>query len=133
MGRPRRNSPRVLVRGVVPHGHPLNSVLAGQKGAQALTSLLDLAMDGVRAGDIVPDHHPLSTVLAGKKGIHRLTALVELALEGLRARAHPLGGAGASAGARGGPPQTHGDVGASRMTVVIPKQLLNFRPRKAAD
>jgi hypothetical protein len=133
MGRPKRKSPRVTVRGIIPHGHPLNPVLTGQQGAQALGSLLELALDGARVRDVVPNGHPLSAVLAGNTGIRALDTLIELALEGLRAREHPPTAANAIAAEADKRPQTGSATTASRAGRPIPKQLLNFRPRRKAE
>lgn len=40
---------RVRIRGTLPDGHPLNDVLSGQKGAQALATVIQLALETLRS------------------------------------------------------------------------------------
>lgn len=91
---------------------------------------MTLASAAVRARSIVPDEHPLSAALGGKKGIDALGPLMELALKALRAREHPQSSAEAIAGVRGVAAPTEGAVNGTRVNRPIPKQLVNFRPRR---
>lgn len=132
MGRRKRSSPRVWVRGIVPEGHPLNAVLAGERPAQALATLLDRALENAKLRDIVPHGHPLNSVMAGKKGLDAVPVLLDLALETLRARERASTGGGTQIFRGHSVPPQAGAVASVNRGQPIPKALLNFRKRSKA-